>query len=810
MFVSLNWLKQYVDLQGLSPEELAEKITKTGIEVEGVEAFGSYIQQLVVGHVEECEQHPNADKLNVCQVNVGEEMLQIVCGAPNIAAGQKVAVAKPGAVLPGNFTIKKAKLRGVESNGMICSLQELGIDAKYVPKEYEDGIYVMPEDAETGADANALLNLDDVILELGLTPNRSDALSMLGVAYEVAAILDQPLHLPEEEVPVVDRKAEDAIAVNVENPELNPYYGAFVIRNITVGPSPLWMKNRLISAGIRPINNVVDITNYVLMEYGQPLHAFDYDRFGSKEIVVRTAVNGETFRTLDDEERTLSSDQLVITNGQQPVALAGVMGGADSEVQEDTSTILVEAAYFDAQTVRNTSKAHGLRSESSIRFEKGVDPDRVKRAGLRACQLLVQYAGGEVLEGIVDFDELSYEEEKVSFTTSRMNHVIGAEMTHEDIKEILRKLQFEYSQDGETFEVHVPTRRQDITIFEDMVEEIARMYGYDNLPFTMPQGASNAGGLTNHQSLRRKVRTYLEGAGLSEAITYSLTTNERANLLVSPELATGNKRPVHLAMPMSEEHSHLRLSMLPELLASASYNVARKQQDVMFYEVGSVYVTEEEVLTSQPIEQERLAGVLTGNWLAHAWQQEKKAVDFFVAKGILEGLFHFLDVTSAVRFKQTKLAGMHPGQTAEVILHDQTIGFVGQLHPSLQKQYDLKSTFVYDIDLQAVIEAAEQEESYTPIPRHPSVSRDIALVVDEDVKAAELQRTIMETGQPLVQHALVFDLYQGEHLPEGKKSLAFTLRYLNPERTLTDEEVEETHQAILEKVKESFNAELRG
>lgn len=810
MFVSLNWLKQYVDLQGLTPEDLAEQITKTGIEVEGVEPFGEPIEHLVVGYVKECAQHPNADKLNLCQVDVGDETLQIVCGAPNVAQGQKVAVAKPGAVLPGNFKIKKTKLRGEESSGMICSLQELGIDAKYVPKEYEDGIFVFPEDAEVGADATALLNLDDVILELGLTPNRSDALSMLGVAYEVAAMLDTEIKLPNEDVQITNHKASDEVAVKVDATDLNPYYGAMVIRNIEVGPSPLWMRNRLVASGIRPINNVVDITNYVLLEYGQPLHAFDFDRFGSKEVVVRRAQEGETIQTLDDEQRTLSSDHLVITNGNEPVAIAGVMGGADSEVHEGTTNLLLEAAYFDPQTVRKASKAHGLRSEASVRFEKAVDPDRVKRAGIRAAQLFAQYANGEVLEGVVEHDELSYEEKTVTITTSRMNHVLGTDMTNEHIQEILRKLRFSYEQNGEEFVVSIPTRRGDITLFEDMVEEIGRMYGYDDIPFTMPSGAGNAGGLSKHQSLRRKVRHYLEGAGLSEAITYSLTTEERAQMLVSPDVQSEGIRPVHLAMPMSEEHSHLRLSMLPELLASASYNLARKQQDVSFYEIGAVYVSEESILTKQPKEEERLSGVLTGSWVSHPWQQEKKQVDFYVLKGILEGLFNLLDLESKITYKQARVEGMHPGRTATVELDGKTVGHLGQLHPALQKDFDLKETYVYDLDLEALFAAVSDEESYTPIPRHPSVSRDIALVVDNDVKAGDLRKTILEAGKPLVQHALVFDLYQGEHLPEGQKSLAFNLRYLDPTRTLTDEEVEEAHNAILEKVKTDYNAELRG
>ncbi|KGX93412.1 phenylalanyl-tRNA synthase subunit beta [Pontibacillus halophilus JSM 076056 = DSM 19796] len=810
MFVSLNWLKQYVDLQGVDPEILAERITKTGIEVESVEPFGTPINDLVVGYVKECIQHPNADKLSLTQVDVGDETLQIVCGAPNISQGQHVIVAKPGAVLPGNFKIKKTKLRGEESNGMICSMEELGIDAKYVPEDMQDGIYVFQEDVEVGADVNDLLNLDDVIIELGITPNRADALSMLGVAYEVAAILDTEVQLPEETVPTVDENSSEQVSVVVDAKEANPYYGATLIKDVEVGPSPLWLRNRLTAAGLRPINNVVDITNFVLMEYGQPLHAFDYDRFGSKEVVVRFAKDGETLTTLDDEERTLSSNQLVITNGNQPVALAGVMGGADSEVQDDTTTVLLEAAYFSPIAVREASKDHGLRSDASARFEKGVDPDRVKRAGQRAAQLLAQYANGTVLSGVVEYDELDRSEKSITITTSRMNHVLGSSMNDEDIATILRKLGFGFKQEGETFHVTIPTRRGDISIEEDMVEEIGRIYGYDNLPFTLPEGAANAGGLTKRQSLRRSIRRKLEGMGLSEVITYSLTTSERATQLVSPDVRAADVNPVRLAMPMSEEHSTLRLSLLPEMLASVSYNVARKQQNVAFYETGSVYVSNEQTVTKQPNEQERLSGVLTGTWVTNLWQQEKKQVDFFVVKGILENLFQFLDLSEKITFKQGKVEGMHPGRTALVYYGDEVIGFAGQLHPTVQKNYDLKEAYAFDLDLEKIFDVATQEENYTLIPRYPSITRDIALVVDESVAAGDLHETIYATGQPLVKHVLAFDLYQGEHLEDGKKSLAFTIRYQDPTRTLKDEEVEEAHTRILEAVKSHYQAELRG
>lgn len=808
MLVSLNWLQEYIDVSDYSPDELAEIITKTGIEVESVEPVAEDIKGVVVGYVQSCEQHPNADKLNLCQVDVGEETLQIVCGAPNVAEGQKVAVATPGAVLPENFKIKKTKLRGEESNGMICSLQELGVKEKDVPKEFADGIFVFPEEVEVGSNAVSLLNLDDLIIELGLTPNRSDALSMAGVAYEVAAAIDGSYELAEEKVKTSDEEAADYISVVVEDTEANPYYGAFVIKDIQVGPSPLWMRNRLTAAGIRPINNVVDITNYVLMEYGQPLHAFDYDRFDSKSIVTRRAKDGEIMATLDGQERTLSNEHLVITNGKEAHAIAGVMGGADSEVQDDTTTIILEAAYFHSSVVREASKAHGLRSESSTRFEKGVDPNRVERAGFRACELLERYAGGTVLNGVVTHDELDRSEKSVTVKTSTINDRLGTEITNEQMANIFRRLQFSYEQSGESFIVSIPTRRGDITIFEDMLEEVARIYGYDNLPYTLPEGASQAGGLTMDQQLKRKVKAYFEGAGLHETITYSLTHEEKATMLVSPEVANEAKSPVGLAMPMSEDHGYLRLSMLPELLESLSYNVARKQENLAYFEVGTVFISDEEQVTKQPEEVLRASGALTGEWLAHPWQQEKKSVDFFVAKGIVEGLSQQLNLPFT--FEKAKLEDMHPGRTATVSVNGHTVGFIGQVHPKIQKQLGLKETFVFDINLEVLFTEYQKEETFQAIPRHPSVSRDIALVVDEEVTAGAIEATVAEAGDPLVKEVRVFDLYQGEHLQEGKKSLAFRLLYLDPLRTLKDEEVEEAHNRILETVKEKHNAELRG
>ncbi|MBS4176094.1 phenylalanine--tRNA ligase subunit beta [Lederbergia citrea] len=804
MLVSYKWLQEYVDLNGVTAAELAEKITRSGIEVDGVEQLSSGVKGVVVGHVLECEKHPEADKLNKCLVHIGEsEPVQIICGAPNVAKGQKVAVATVGAVLPGNFKIKKAKLRGEESNGMICSLQELGIEGKLVPKEYADGIYVFPADTEVGANALELLNLDDEVLELDLTPNRADALSMLGVAYETAAILGQEVKLPEIASEASSEKAADYISVKVDATEDNPLYTAKVIKDVKIGPAPLWMQTRLMSAGIRPHNNVVDITNYILLEYGQPLHAFDYDRFGSKEVVIRLAHEGEKITTLDDAERTLTSEQLVITNGTVPVALAGVMGGADSEVSDDTTTILLESAYFAGGSIRATSKHHGLRSEASSRYEKGVDPERVRPAAERAAQLIAKYAGGEVLQGLVEADHLTMEPAVVSISLEKINRVLGTEITETEVVEIFNRLKFKVTVEEGTFTVTAPTRRGDITIEEDLIEEVARLYGYDNIPKTLPKGAATPGGLSAVQEKRRTAKGFLEGAGLYQAITYSLTSEEKAN-----SFAIEKREPVKLAMPMSEERSRLRLSIVPQLLEVVSYNLARRHDSIALYEIGSVFLNEGH--DAQPDEREHIAGAMTGMWVANEWQGEKKPVDFYVAKGILEGLFEKLGVSEGIEWQAADLDGLHPGRTAEILLSGEVIGFAGQLHPHVQKQLDLKETYVFEIKSDALFNYNLPELQYVPIPRFPSISRDIALVVDKEVTAGTLETIIHEAGGKLLKAVHVFDLYEGEHMEEGKKSIAFSLTYIDPEKTLTDEEVVRAHDKVLAAVKEKAGAELRG
>ncbi|MBU9672951.1 phenylalanine--tRNA ligase subunit beta [Planococcus sp. CP5-4] len=799
MLVSTKWLEEYVNTQGLPPAELGEKITRAGIEVDAVIDRSEGLANLVVGYVTECVKHPEADKLSICQVGVGGgEIDQIICGAPNIAQGQSVIVARPGAKLPGGMKIKKAKLRGEVSNGMICSLQELGIETKLVPKSYAEGIYVLPEKAEPGTDVLSYLDLDDTVLELGLTPNRADAMSMLGVAYEVGAILEEDVSLPEIVYAEAAERAESMLSLEVDAPEANPLYVAKVVRNVKVKESPLWLQQRLMAAGVRPHNNVVDVTNYILMEYGQPLHAFDYDSLGSGNITVRHAKEGEKITTLDDTERTLSAHQLVITNGTDPVALAGVMGGANSEVSEDTTTVVIESAYFASDSIRRTSKDHNLRSDASSRYEKGVDPNRVIPAAERAAQLLAELADGEVLGGSLVFDQLDKKERIVKVSPDFINSRLGMKIRLEDMLDILSRLKFNTEAANNQLIIEVPTRRQDIQIEEDVVEEIARLYGYDEIPATLPRTDATPGGLSPYQAKRRIARHFLEGAGLLQATTYSLTSEAAAT-----QFALEPTETTRLLMPMSEERSILRQSLLPHLLESLSYNTARRTDSVALYETGSVFLKGQDELLD---EQEHLAIVMTGLWVDHSWQGEKKVVDFFVAKGIVEGLAAKLGLE--LSFERGEMDGLHPGRTAFILLDGKRIGVIGALHPSEQKKRDLKETIAVELNLATLLTRETEALVYIQVSRYPTISRDVALVLSNIVEAQTIEGVIRNAGGKLLKDVRVFDLYEGDRMEEGKKSLAFSLTYFDPEKTLTDDEVNAAHEKIIKALTES-GAELR-
>ncbi|BGE82694.1 phenylalanine--tRNA ligase subunit beta [Staphylococcus petrasii] len=790
MLISNEWLKDYVDA-GVSVEDLAERITRTGIEVDDIIDYTKDIKNLVVGYVQSKEKHPDADKLNICQVDIGEEeAVQIVCGAPNVDAGQHVIVAKVGGRLPGGIKIKRAKLRGERSEGMICSLQEIGISSNVVPKAYENGIFVFPTEVEPGTDALTALYLNDQVMEFDLTPNRADALSMVGTAYEVAALYQTEMTKPATQSNETSESASNELSVTIDNPEKVPYYSARVVKNVTIAPSPIWMQARLIKAGIRPINNVVDISNYVLLEYGQPLHMFDQDHIGSKEIVVRQAKDKETMTTLDNTERTLVDTDIVISNGQEPIALAGVMGGDFSEVTEQTTNVVVEGAIFDPVSIRHTSRRLNLRSESSSRFEKGIATEFVDEAVDRACYLLQTYASGEVLQDRVASGDLGSFITPIDITAEKVNKTIGFDLSSDEIKAIFEQLGFETEHNGETLTVKVPSRRKDITIKEDLIEEVARIYGYDEIPSSLPVfGEVTSGELTDRQHKTRTVKETLEGAGLNQAITYSLVSKEHAK-----DFALQERPTISLLMPMSEAHSTLRQSLLPHLIEAAAYNVARKNKDVRLYEVGRVFFGNGE--GELPNEVEYLSGILTGEYVVNTWQGKKEEIDFFIAKGVVDRVAEKLNLEFS--YKAGEINGLHPGRTAIISLEGKEIGFIGELHPQVAADNDLKRTYVFELNYDAIMQVAVGYINYEPIPRFPGVTRDIALEVNSDVPSSELKQIIHDNGEDILQSTLVFDVYEGEHLEEGKKSVAIRLNYLDTEDTLTDERVSKVHDKILE------------
>lgn len=788
MLISNEWLKEYVTIDD-SVSNLAERITRTGIEVDDLIDYTKDIKNLVVGFVKSKEKHPDADKLNVCQVDIGEdEPVQIVCGAPNVDAGQYVIVAKVGGRLPGGIKIKRAKLRGERSEGMICSLQEIGISSNYIPKSFESGIYVFSEAQVPGTDALQALYLDDQVMEFDLTPNRADALSMIGTAYEVAALYNTKMTKPETTSNDLDLSANDELTVTIENEDKVPYYSARVVHDVTIEPSPIWMQARLIKAGIRPINNVVDISNYVLLEYGQPLHMFDQDAIGSQQIVVRQANEGEKMTTLDDTERELLTSDIVITNGQTPIALAGVMGGDFSEVKEQTSNIVIEGAIFDPVSIRHTSRRLNLRSESSSRFEKGIATEFVDEAVDRACYLLQTYANGKVLKDRVSSGELGAFITPIDITADKINRTIGFDLSQNDIVTIFNQLGFDTEINDDVITVLVPSRRKDITIKEDLIEEVARIYGYDDIPSTLPVfDKVTSGQLTDRQYKTRMVKEVLEGAGLDQAITYSLVSKEDATAFSMQQRQT-----IDLLMPMSEAHASLRQSLLPHLIEAASYNVARKNKDVKLFEIGNVFFANGE--GELPDQVEYLSGILTGDYVVNQWQGKKETVDFYLAKGVVDRVSEKLNLEFS--YRRADIDGLHPGRTAEILLENKVVGFIGELHPILAADNDLKRTYVFELNFDALMAVSVGYINYQPIPRFPGMSRDIALEVDQNIPAADLLSTIHAHGGNILKDTLVFDVYQGEHLEKGKKSIAIRLNYLDTEETLTDERVSKVQAEI--------------
>ncbi|AKU01666.1 phenylalanine--tRNA ligase subunit beta [Streptococcus agalactiae] len=801
MLVSYKWLKELVDVD-VTTAELAEKMSTTGIEVEGVETPAEGLSKLVVGHIVSCEDVPDTH-LHLCQVDTGDdELRQVVCGAPNVKTGINVIVAVPGARIADNYKIKKGKIRGMESLGMICSLQELGLSESIIPREFSDGIQILPEGAIPGDSIFSYLDLDDEIIELSITPNRADALSMRGVAHEVAAIYGKKVHFEEKNLIEEAERAADKISVVIESDKVLSY-SARIVKNVTVAPSPQWLQNKLMNAGIRPINNVVDVTNYVLLTYGQPMHAFDFDKFDGTTIVARNAENGEKLITLDDEERGLIADDLVIAVNDQPVALAGVMGGQSTEIDSSSKTVVLEAAVFNGTSIRKTSGRLNLRSESSSRFEKVINYDTVSEAMDFAAAMLQELAGGQVLSGQVTEGVLPTEPVEVSTTLGYVNTRLGTELTYTDIEEVFEKLGFAISGSEVKFTVLVPRRRWDIAIQADLVEEIARIYGYEKLPTTLPEAGATAGELTSMQRLRRRVRTVAEGAGLSEIITYALTTPEKA-----VQFSTQPTNITELMWPMTVDRSALRQNVVSGMLDTIAYNVARKNSNLAVYEIGKVFEQTGNPKEDLPTEVETFTFALTGLVEEKDFQTKAKPVDFFYAKGIVEALFIKLklDVTFVA---QKGLASMHPGRTATILLDGKEIGFVGQVHPQTAKQYDIPETYVAEINLSTIESQMNQALIFEDITKYPSVSRDIALLLAESVSHHDIVSAIESSGVKRLTAIKLFDVYAGNNIAEGYKSMAYSLTFQNPNDNLTDEEVAKYMEKITKSLVEKVNAEIR-
>ncbi len=791
MKVSKNWLREYLKLDSYSDEELFASINAHVCEIETYQKFVT-ATNLTIGLVHECVMHPDSDHLHVCQVEVSpNEIKQIVCGAPNVAAGKKVIVANIGAVLPGDFKIKPSKIRGVESNGMLCSLQELGIEEKYIDEEFKNGIYLFDEEAPIGGDPLKYLGFDDTVIDLDLTSNRSDLLSIEGVAYDLGAALNQHIYPVEPELK--EEKKKNDVTVEIQTDGCYKYL-ARTIEDITIAPSPQWLKARLIVSGIRPINNVVDVTNYVLMELGQPLHAFDKAVLGN-HIIVRNAHPGEKLVTLDEIERVLEPSDVVIANEKEALCLGGVMGGLHSEVEPSTKTVVLEAAYFDPLCVRKTSSRLGLKSESSIRFERKIDYDRVERALDYAAQLICELSGGKVLNGVASQIRKEIEPQSVNITTEQINHVLGTDLNDSMVENYFKRLDYCYTKEGLVYTIVLPSRRMDLEpSIQDIIEDVARMHGYDQIPTTLAESGSK-GGLTYKQKMLRFTRMTLASMGFNETVSYSLVNKKD---LYHYTLAEGN--PIEVLMPMTEDRAVMRQSLLNGLMDAIRYNRARKVEDLAFFEIGNSYCMDGETLM--------LAGAMCGTFVSEQWKgKDNYPADFYVLKGLLDAYFERLNVKVAYQPYQD-LKSFHPGRTAAIYLENQMIGVIGELHPRFAKSQDLLGVVAFEIQLEPVL-MAHKRFSYQPLNKYPSVTRDLAIVLQKDILAEDVLAVVRQTVKKNLVHAEVFDVYVGEKVKEDEKSLAIKLTLEDRTKTLESEDVDKIIKSVLNRLEYHFHARLR-
>lgn len=796
MRLSINWLKEYVNLDGITPEELADKLTVAGLEVEEISRMAEGTN-LVIGKVLTCEEHPDSDHLHVTTVDVGDEVLNIVCGAPNVAAGQKVIVSKVGAKLAGGFEIKPAKVRGVESNGMICSLSELGVDKKAQTEEQLSGIYVFEDDAPVG-ETNVLeyLGLDDTLLDIGLTPNRADCNAMWNLAKEVGAVLKREVKWPEYEgASQIGEKGNFKLASTTDK---CPVFVGKVVNHVKVGPSPKWMQNHLHAYGIKSINNVVDISNYVMVETGQPLHFYDLSKLPHHEITVVDDVE-MTMQALDGIDYEIKKGDLLITTGGEPTGIAGIMGGEESKIDENTTSIFIEAAAFNSVSIRNTSRRLGLATEAASHFTKGLEPLSQIKAVDRSVQLLKELAEADGFEENVQIGTIDTTVRTVTETLTHCNELLGTNFTMEEVLDVLQSLDLDPTQDGDSFTCTIPSYRTDISIREDIDEEIIRMLGYDGLNATLPRMETTAGQLSDVQAMRRNIKSTLNAMGLSEVITYTLVSQKNLDNALLPA-----GEPIYLASPMSEERKALRTSLINSLLECLSYNENHKNENTSIFEISKVH--------AKGKEEERLGFVMSGSLQKSRLNKIDVKVDFFTAKGVLETTLEKLGFAKErLSFKENTLdtEHFHPYRSACVYLGKDLLGILGEIHPALAKELGCGRAIYGEFILNVLLNAKRSKVKFSAINKFPAVHRDIALVADLDVKAEQLTKAIKAAAKRLVKDVEVFDIYQGEHVEAGKKSIALAITYQAEDHTLTEQEINEVHGAVLAKLEKDCNAVLR-
>ncbi len=804
MNTSLSWIKAYVPDLDVTAQEYADAMTLSGTKVEGYEKLDADLDKIVIGRIEKIEKHPDADKLVVCQVNIGTGTTQIVTGAPNVFEGAKVPVVldggrvaggHDGSKTPGGIKIKKGKLRGVESNGMMCSIEELGSNRDMYPEAPEEGIYIFPEDAQVGENAVKALGLDDVVVEYEVTSNRVDCFSVVGIAREAAATFDKTFVPPVVTETGNDEDVNDYVKVSVENTDLCPRYCARVVKNIKIGPSPKWMQRRLASVGIRPINNLVDITNYVMEEYGQPMHAYDLETIAGHQIVVKTAQDGETFTTLDGQERKVDKDVLMICDGEKAIGIAGIMGGENSMITDDVKTMLFEAACFDGVNIRKSSKRVGLRTDASGKFEKGLDPNNAKAAIDRACQLVEELGAGEVVGGTVDVYGKEKHPVRVPFDADKINAMLGTDISEEEMLGYFKKIDLEY--DPETKEVIAPTFRQDLFRLADIAEEVARFYGYDNIPTTLPNGEATTGKLSFKLRIEQAARDIAEFCGFSQGMCYSFESPKVFDKLLLPK-DSPLRRTVEIMNPLGEDYSIMRTTSLNGMLTSLATNYNRRNKDVRLYELGNIYLPKSLPLTDLPEERMQFTLGMYGKG------------DFFSMKGVVEEFFEKIGMKDRETYDPN--AGkpyLHPGRQANILYDGKVVGYLGELHPEVADIYGIgERAYVAVIDMPEIMEYATFDRKYYGIAKYPAVTRDISMVVPKHILAGQIEEVISAKGGKYLESYALFDLYEGAQIKEGFKSVAYSTVFRAKDKTLEDAEVTEAMERIL-KALEGMGIELR-